>query len=1131
MASQNPNAQPERNFGPTTWAINNRSSLYLITAFFTLYGLLSYNSLPKEQFPEVVVPTILVYTVYPGTSPADMENLVTRPIEKELKGLNGVKRIQSKSMQDFGFIQVEFNTTEEVSECKDLVKDAVDKAKSELPNDMPREPDVREVNFSEIPVVTINLSGDYDAQKLKKFAEDLQDEIEGIKQVTRVDIVGALDREIQINVDMYRMQAANISFGDIESAIARENVTVSGGNIDIGNMQRALRVVGEFDSPRQMEDVIVRSARGAEIRLGDIATIEDAFKKRESYARLDGKPVVSLNVIKRAGENLIETIDQSQVIIKQLKAKGELPENLKVTLTGDQSRQTRTGLSDLINSIVIGFILVVVIIMFFMGINNALLVATCIPLSAFITFIVINSMGYTLNIIVLFTLLLALGILVDNSIVVVENIYRIFDNGKRSNEYAAKYGAAEVFIPVLGGVATNIAPFFPLLFWPGITGKFMYYIPVVFIIVMAASMVVAFLINPVFQTSFMKVKQKLDADVRRKMIVRAFFIALGVAALGFLIRMAGSPAFGSFVIVMGILFFLSRTLFDVMITAFQERIWPRVERVYVGLLKVVIKGRRPVWTFVSIFGLLFLSFVLIGIRSPKTVFFPESEPNFIYAYIELPVGSTVERTDSVTRIVEQKITQLVAGSPIVESVIANVAVGAGDPRDFDRSTSSHKGKVTVTMVEYGKRDGVSSEELLTKVRESVKGMPGVIVTVEKEQNGPPIPKPINIEIAGDDFHELAMEANRIKKYLDSLQIAGIEELKSDLELHKPEIIVEIDRDRANREGISTGQIGMELRTAVFGKEISKFRDDEDEYPIQLRYSVDYREDIDALMQLKITFMDMATGRLKSIPLSSVAKVYYSDSYGSIKRKNVKRVVTLSSEVTADANANEVVANIKQNLASYTPVSPDVTVAMTGAQEDQEETANFLGFSLMLSVFLIIVILVMSFNSFGRTALICLQILFSIIGVLLGFALTGMDISIVMTGVGIITLAGVAVNNGIILIEFIDLQIKEGKRIRQAVLEAGLTRLKPVMLTTLTTIFGLVPMAVGFNIDFYGLLASGEPHIYLGGDSVAFWGPLSWTMIYGLTFTTVLTLVCLPAFYLIYIRIKQKQKRLARRWSL
>ncbi len=1111
----------EKEFKPSSWSIDNKTSVYILTIIITLAGLFSYIALPKEQFPEVKFPSILITSVYPGTSPKDMEQLVTKPLEKQLKTITGVKKIKSNSVQDFTLINVEFNTDQNVDLALQRVKDAVDKAKNDLPNNLPDDPGVTDIDVSQMPIMNVHISGDLPLDKMKKYAEDLKDEVEGLKEITRADMVGALEREIQVNVDIYKAEVANITFQDIIGAISSENVTISGGLVNMDGLKRSINVIGQYKDAKKIGDIVIRGSTGATVYLKDIADIVDGYEEKESYARLDHKNVITLNVIKRSGENLLDASDKIREISERYE-KEVFPPGLKVTVTGDQSEKTRVTLHDLINTIIIGFVLVTLILMFFMGTTNAIFVAMSVPLSCAVAFLVFPVIGFKLNFIVLFSFLLALGIVVDDAIVVIENTHRIFGNGKMPIKKAAKLAAGEVFLPVLSGTLTTLAPFIPLAFWQGVIGKFMFFLPVTLIVTLLASLVVAYIINPVFAVDFMKTHE--EEERQRKNTKKFRFTAIIFGVITLLSYLSGNFGLGNFAITLFGLYALNRFVLYKWIQTFQNKTWPKVQDKYKSIIEWSLHKRRPVWLILGTVGLFIFTIFFTAVRAPKVVFFPQADPNFVFTYITLPIGTDQAYTDSITKIVEDRVYKVVGErNPIVESIISNVAVGAGDPSQFENNfnTNPHLGKVTVAFVEFAKRNGESTAKYLDLIRESVKGVPGAEITVEQEQGGPPTGKPIAIEIRGDDIDELTSTAGNLKRYLDSLQIPGVEELKSDVQSNKPEVLVVVDRERANREGISTAQVGQALRGAVFGVEASKFKDANDDYPIQIRYKEHQRNNIDALMNLKITFRDMNMGgQIRQIPLSSVASIQYGNTFGGIKRLDEKPIITLASNVLSGYNANEIVGKIDKLVKRY-PLPVGVSTKMGGEQEEQAETGSFLGKALLVSLGLIFLILVTQFNSVSKPIIILSEILLSLIGVLLGFSIFKMEISIIMTGVGIVALAGIVVRNGILLVEFTEILMKQGMPLREAIVEAGRTRMTPVLLTATATILGLVPLAVGLNIDFVKLFAEGNPHIFFGGDSVAFWGPLSWTMIFGLGFATFLTLILVPV--MLYLTEKLKSK--------
>ncbi len=1110
-----------KEFKPTSWAIDNRTSIFIITVLITLAGIMSYNALPKEQFPDVVVPTIFVSTIYPGASPSDMEQLVTKPIEKQLKGINGVKKVSSYSVQDFSNVIVEFNTNLDVPLCKQKVKDAVDKAKRDLPTDLLQDPAITEFDISEIPIMNVNIAGDFSLDKLKDFADKVKDRIEEMREITRVDMIGALDKEVQIDVDKYKMSAASLTFRDIENALMFENMTISAGNVDIGGMTRSVSIRGDFKDIEQIKNILIGSQSGAMLYLKDIADVRMGYKEQESFSRLNGRNVISLNVIKRSGENLINASDKIKEVVDEMKAT-EFPSTLDVSITGDQSRATRTTLHDLINTIIIGFILVTFILMFFMGATDALFVAMSVPLSMAIAFMILPSLGFTLNFVVLFAFLLALGIVVDDAIVVIENTHRVYHENKDLKIVeAAKLAAGEVFLPVLSGTATTLAPFFPLVFWGGIFGKFMGFLPVTVIITLTASLLVAYIINPVFAVWFMGDEKRegnaIDPVKKRRRAILGYAL-FGLCLVYFYAN--GNFFMGNLALSIALFVVLYNTVLFRAVKWFQAHGWPAVQNAYAAFLEFALN--RPWTMMVGVVAMFIGSFMLFASGKRNIILFPVADPNFIYVYMSLPVGTDVHVTDSLTKVMERKVGEILGeNNPIVESIISNVALGASEDQ-FDRSATSNKAKVGVAFVEFSQRNGVSTSEYMDKIREATKGaIPGAEIVVDQEQGGPPQPKPISVEIRGDDFSKLIETSTRVKRLLDSLNIAGVEELRSDLIVSKPEISVNVDRDRANREGISTAQIGSEFRTAILGKEATKFRDGEDEIPVNIRLRADQRENINSVENLNITFRDMNMGGvLRSVPMASLADIKYTTTYGGIRRLDQTRIVTISSNITAEyqPSQNEVVENVKAAIANV-KAPEGVTVGFAGQDAEFLDAATFLGNSLIISIFIILLILITQFNSIGKTLIIMSEVVFSIIGVLLGMALFNMDFSVIMSGVGIVALAGIVVRNGILLVEYTDILREKGAGVREAIVDAGRIRMTPVLLTATAAILGLMPLAIGFNIDFHSLFASGDPKIYLGGDSVAFWGPLSWTIIFGLGFATFVTLIILPVMYLLGWRIK------------
>jgi multidrug efflux pump subunit AcrB len=1121
-----------REFGLSSFSVDNSTSIIILTLIITVLGLGAYRTMPKESFPEIVIPTVYIGTPYPGNSPVDMENLITRPIEKELKSLNNVKDIKSTSVQDFSSIVVEFTPGVELAKAIQDVKDAVDKAKSELPTDLDQDPDVVEVNTSDFPIMNVNISGPYSEQELKRYGEYLEDAIEKLPEISKADLAGTVEREIQINVDPYKMESMGVSFGDISGAIQSENLTASGGSIKNGDFERTLRVDGEFTSPQDLEEIIIKTDQQKIVYLKDVAEIKDTFKDRTSYARSKNLPVITINVVKRSGENLLDAADKIKEIIETTKA-NRFPENVEISITNDQSKQTRTQVSDLENSIIFGIILVVLVLMFFMGFRNALFVGSAIPLSMFISFLILDAFGISLNLMVLFSLILALGMLVDNGIVVVENIYRMMQDGKPAVQ-AAKEGVGEVAWPIITSTLTTLAAFLPLIFWDDLIGEFMKYLPITLIIVLSASLFVALVINPVMTAMYMKIED-MTKEKPKKNSLRVAGI-LGLLALVFYLM--GWNTFGSLSLVSSLLTLLYVFYLRRAVGWFQAVFLEKLDNSYEALLTFALRGKNPTKFLLGTLGLFLLSIVLFGVRSPKVLFFPDNQPQLVNVFVEFPMGTSIEATNAfVDKMEDEVVAELKPYGGIIESVITQVGVGTSDPTQGPSIQSTpHKAKITIGFVDYIFREGIDTNEAMEVIREYVKNYPGVLITVNKQENGPPVGNAVNIEFVGENYDQLIAYVDETKAYLESNSIQGLEELKTDLSLGSPEVVVRIDREKAKRFGLSTSSIAMELRTSLFGMEVSKYKEGEEDYPITLRLDQDSRYDINTLINKKIGFRDKF-GEKREVPISAVADIQYGSTYGSVKRKDSEKVVTMFSNVLDGYNPTEINSQIKDLMGAY-PVPEGITVKYTGEQEEQAKSQAFLLRALGIAIALIFLIIVAQFNSVISPFIIMTSVLFSTIGVFLGLVIFNMDFVVIMTGIGIISLAGVVVNNAIVLIDYTDLVrarkreelgIQKGNYLTlpdlvASIVEAGKTRLRPVLLTAITTVLGLIPLAIGMNINFATLLSEFDPQFYVGGDNAAFWGPMAWTVIFGLTFATIITLVLVPVMYLLTDKLAIKLRR-------
>lgn len=1195
----------KREFKLSTISVKNRTTVFIISFVIFLGGVYSYVNMPKESFPELVIPQIYVGVPFPGNSPTDMEEKITEPIEQEINGISGVDKITSTSIQGYATIMIEFDFSVTPTEALRKVKDAVDKIKAdpEYPKDA-MEPNIFEMNFSEFPIMNINLAADKDdaykatTEELKEYAEDLEEELEDLDYISKVEIRGSPDKELKINVRPYDLEARKVSFQDIENTIRSHNINLSLGDIKADEYRKTLRVIGKFESVEEIKRIIVKRENQDLVYLEDVADVVFEEEEPSSYAREFGEPVVMLDVIKRSGQNLLEATDTIFKILAHYETSGKL-DGAVYTVTNDQSTVTRNMVNNLENSIILGVILVTLTLVFFLGLRNALFVGVAIPMSMFMAFMILGTLGITLNMMTLFSLILALGMLVDNGIVVVENIYRLRDEGMKPIK-AAIHGVGEVALAIIASTATTLAAFLPLAFWPGMMGEFMQYLPITLIIVLGSSLFVGLVINPVLTAAFMKLKED-ELKTSRKRLVIAFILLLMGSMMMTQSAMGAVPFLIGLVMILGKYLFVNRTTsFKVLlppvvilgvvaianfvmgsigtgnvigaVTAlilanyyllnpgaelFQKKTLPWMESKYQVFLAGALRGRRPTWFLVGTLGLLFLSFVLMGAFTPKVVFFPEGAPNYVNVFIEKPIGSDIDATDKVAQEVEQIVMELMEEYEIVmtdengreymdnflvSSIITQVGDGTSDPNQPPTSLGNtpHLARVTVSFVEYEKRYDpriggfINTAQVLQDIRDAVKHVPGAWITVDKDQQGPPQQKPVNIEVRGDDYELCFQYADSLKQFFDAKNINGYERITLDVENTKPEIIIDIDEEAAEQYDINNYQIASTIRTALFGNEVTSYSYNNEDYEIQIRLVDEYRYNLDALLDQRITFRNPSNGRIVQVPISSVASIRESQTFSAIKRKNLDRMVTLFSNVNTDANANEVVQTLKDSIAGF-KYPANLDIVFTGEMEDQAKEMAFLSKALLIAFCLIIIIIVMQFNAVSVPFIVGGSVVFSLIGVLLGLVIFQMNFIVIMTMLGIISLAGIVVNNAIVLIDYINLLIQrrmaelgldeDGRLpiedVIGCVIEGGKTRLRPVLLTAITTVLGLLPMAAGMNINFFTLFSEFNANIYFGGDNAMFWGSLSTTVIFGLTFATFLTLVIVPVMFLIIRKIKYK----------
>ena len=1149
------NKQIDKEFKLSSWAINNKTTIYVLMFLFLYLGISSYFTMPRENFPEISETKIYISSVYPGNTAEDIEKLITNPLEDKLKSISNVVEITSTSQEDYSIITVEFDESIAVDKAKQKVKDEIDQetAGEDWPtfNGAKVTPNVFELSMSEeVPILNINISGNYPVSKLKEYGEYLQDEIEDLSEIKKVDIRGAQDKEIEVAVDIYKMMAAKVSFDDITNAINRGNVTMSAGNFITSQQRRTIRIIGEINSPNDLLDFVIKSEKGNSIYLKDVAKISFKDKDKTTYAREKGAAVVMLDVKKRGGQNMVDAADKVGEIVAKAK-KNNFPQDLEVTITNDQSPKTIGQVDDLVNNIIFGVILVVIVLMFFLGFKNAIFVGFAIPMSMFMSLMILGALGYTLNTMVLFGLIMGLGMLVDNGIVVVENVYRLMDEEGMTRTEAAKKGIGEIAFPIIISTATTVAAFIPLGLWPGIMGQFMVILPITLSIVLGSSLFVAIFFNSVLVSQFMSVE---DKDMPLKNIVRLTSIMLVVGLLIFFLG-GDYKVVGTLIIFIAIMFWVYRLVLRKAANYFQKNTLVFLENWYERQLKRALSGWRPYVLVVATFVLLVAAFTGFGWslkeERTKVEFFPDNKPNQIIVYIEYPQGTDIEKTNEITREIEQKVFKVLNEKMytddgynfLVESTVSQVGEGAGNPEKDGGSSAEmpHRGKITASMREFKYRRGEDSEMLRQKVQTALVGIyPGVLISVEKDANGPPAGSPINIELNGDNYEELILTAERMRDYLNTQSISGVDELKIDVNKSKPGMQVLVDRKKAGELGVSTGQVGQQLRAAIFGNKAGIYKENGEDYDIYVRFNKDDRYNKSAIFNQKITFRDQATGKIKEIPVSAVASQMNSSGFSAIKHKNIKRVVTVYSALSpGETDAGAVVARIENSMKNFNDFPKGVKIDYTGQIEEEKKQMNFLIGAFITGLLLIFFILIIQFNSVSKPGIIMLAIFLSLIGVFGGLVISGAPFVIMMTMVGIIALAGIVVNNGVVLLDYTELLISRRKlqdgvseseylpldSLYETVVKAGKARLRPVLLTAITTILGLIPLAIGLNINFFTLFSDFDANIYMGGDNVVFWGPLAKTVIYGLLIATFLTLIVVPILFYLATKFKMRLKGL------
>jgi multidrug efflux pump subunit AcrB len=1321
----------------TNLAIKYRTSVVVLTLLIMAGGLYSYLTIPKESAPSIEIPTIVVTSIYPGASPDDVESVVTQPIEQEIGGISGIEELRSTSTEGVSSIVVEFTPDVNLDKAYQEVNQAVDRSQSELP-DAVEDPSVDEIDTSEFPIMTVNLTASYSLARLKEVAKDLQDKVEGLPSILEANLVGGLTREVRINADLRALRSRNLSLQSLIQTIEAENTNIPGGSIDVGDQSFLVRVDGQFENPAdQIEDLVVAAPNGKPVYVRDVADVVFGFKDRETYARLqtlqrenaegavrpakttETRQVISLSVKKRPGDNILDAVEN----VKETLREADLPSGTGVIVTGDESENVRSLVTDLENNIISGLIFVVAVLLFFMGVRNAVLVGIAIPLSMFTSFIFFQAAGYTFNFIILFSLIIALGMLVDNAVVIVENIYRYHENGYSKLE-AARLGTAEVGGAVVAATATTVSVFAPMLFWPGTIGEFMGYMPLTLIVTLTCSLFVALIVNPVITGIFVKVEDETEENESRAerrpawmryaavgavaltalilafanwetLVVLAVLVpivyfgykwflkpagdrfmaegmprlikqyrsflrsmlrrdyetadrpfarnmgALSALAVGLVVCAVGGAVFSVTTVggllllvpgglllaggVLGVLFhtfefiflggstsvkataafvalmaallafslaggslalptFLVLLAFPLLLlgvaasgalhrqsralgTAIDTGLMlfagvmvvaavtgglgggissmaggalPAVATIggpvalalvagSVALLgslyrrrgaspspseteRLVLTDNRSALLNGSV-GVLLIIVLMFAVQPTGVSFFPDTDPSRVQVTLDAPVGTNVHASNRIAAAAHDSLTTLLQrddrARANVKNIVVNVGVG-GDAQFGGEANRAQRSQLALNFVDFAQR-AEPTPATLRSLRSRLSGFPGVEMDFVKEQQGPPTGAPVNIEISGPNFDKLFSISNEIQSRLrtaaETGRIPGLVDVTDDANAGRPEVRVDIDRERANAYGLSTAGIAQEVRAAIEGTEASKYRDGENEYDITVRAQESDRQKIESLEALMINTPSGA-----QIPLSSVATLDVGSGLGSITRLDEQRVITVTGDAAPGVNGQAVLGKVQNLLSEYQQdLPPGYSLEYTGANEEQQESFGFLGVALAVGVSLILMVMIAEFNSISAPFIIIVAVGLSMIGVMLGLILTRTPFSL-FTFIGIISLAGIVVNNNIVLVDYVMQLRQQGMDKQEAIIEGGATRLRPVLLTALTTVLGLVPLTFGLNVDFVGLLAELEPNFQIGSENTQFWGPMGTAIIAGLTFGTFLTLVIVPVMY-------------------
>jgi len=1026
---------------PSHIAIRNPVFVFIMVLVISIAGFKAYKSIPREAAPDIQIPLLIVSIPFPGATPEDVESLITNKVEQELKTIKNLKEISSTSSEGVAVLTLEFTSDFDISEARTKVREKMDQIKPDLPADA-EDYQVTEINLSEQPLMILNLAGDMGLLGLTELADEVKEEIEGIPGILEVRRAGGLEKEIRVYVNPDKLNYYKLALNQVSSSISNENTNLPGGTITMGPTKYMIRVPGEFISPEGINEALISAPNQVPVRVKDIARVVFGYKEVTSKSRLDGLESVSLSIVKRSGENLLAIRDEVKSIIQRLEK--DYKEDVKFSILSDQGERVQQIVKDLENNIITGFVLVFLVLLLVMGISNALLVAIAIPLSFLVSMIILNVMGFTLNIVVLFSLILSLGLLVDNAIVIVENIYRHRQAGKSRIE-AALLGTKEIAIPVTTSTITTVAAFFPLIFMPGIAGEFISFLPKTLIVTLSSSLFVALIINSVLCSTMMRVKvnKEVTSDFDELKLVDH----------------------------------------------------SKILRVYQRTLRGVLRFR---FVTVMVFIFLFIgTFYWYGTNTfprKRVEFFPKTEPSEAIVNITAPMGTTLDISDGYVTSVEGYIE---SDMDKLDAVVANVGQRRGSGASSSGSTTTYLSHVVLDFPSW--QNWVEKpSEIIKNLRQKLVKMVGVQVKLVEAQSGPPTGKAFNLEVQGEDFSKMINSVEIIKQKIKD--IPGLVDLTDDFDRSRPELKVIIDRDKASRLGFRARDIASTVRTAFNGKKVSVFRDGTEEYDIWVQLDQSFRKNQSDLASL---FIFTSSG--EPVRLSEIAKVDTGPSYGSIRHVDTERTITISGD--AFRVPGPVLVMKAQQALKDLELPDGVRYKFTGENKGRQETQIFIGQALIIAICLILVVMIAQFNSIALPFIVITSVFMSVMGVLLGLIVHDRPFGIIMTGVGTVALAGIVVNNVIVMLDFVVKLRKQGFARNEAMVLASAVRFRPVLLTAVTTVIGLAPMAMGMDIDF-----SRDSPIVFGSESGSFWKSMALAIMYGLSVATFLTLFMVPTLY-------------------